>query len=122
MTIKTYRDLDVWQKSMDLAVAVYAISHTLPQQEKYTLTSQMDRAVILIASNIAEGHAKGNRAEYLRHLSNARGSLAEVETHLALAGRLELITREQALPAWNLAQNVGQMLNKLIAALQRGQE
>jgi four helix bundle protein len=119
MPVKHYRDLQVWQKAMDLVVQVYRLTRALPTQEKYGLTSQMQRAAVSVPANVAEGHARTHRGDYLHHLSIARGSLAELETHLTLAVRLNLLAREATLPVWNLAQEVGRLLNGLINALKR---
>ncbi|MFH1419039.1 MAG: four helix bundle protein [Planctomycetota bacterium] len=119
MAIKTYRDLEVSQKAMDLVEFAYRLTETLPTGERYGLTSQIQRAAVSIQANIAEGHGRIHRKEYLHHLSIARGSLMELETHLTLAVRLTLLARQDVLPAWDLAQQVGKLLNGLIAALRR---
>ena len=117
MTLKTYRNLDVWQKAMDLVLCIYELTTTLPDDEKFGLATQMKRAAVSIPSNIAEGYGRTHRGEYLHHLSFARGSLSEVETHLAIAARLKLVRRNDTIEVWKLAQEVGRMLNKLIASL-----
>lgn len=115
--IKTYRDLTVWQKSMNLVEFIYHLSASMPADEKFTLTSQIRRAAVSIPANIAEGHARKHRKEYAHHLSIARGSLAELETHLTLAVRLKLLQRESVLTVWEQCQEVGKLLNKLISVL-----
>ena len=117
MTLKTYRDLTVWQKAMDLVVAVYELSRRLPAEERFGLMSQMQRASVSVPANIAEGYGRIHRGEYVHHLSIARGSLAELETHVAIAVRLEYVAREDAVEVWNLAQEVGKMLSSLIQSL-----
>ena len=119
MALTTYRELDVWQVSMDLVEVVYRLSKGLPDDERFGLTSQIRRAVVSIPANIAEGYGRTHRGDYLRHLSIARGSLMEVETLLTITVRLTYLTREQALPAWDLTQRTGQLLNKLIASLRK---
>lgn len=119
MGLRTYRDLDVWQKGMDLVVAVYELTKSFPPEEKYGLTGQIQRAAVSIPANIAEGYGRIHRGDYLHHLSIARGSLAEVETHLLIAHRLDFTTPDQTRVAWNLAQDVGKMLTKLIQSLER---
>jgi len=118
MALKTYRDLGVWQKAMDLVVEVYRLTRTFPSEEKFGLTSQSRRAAVSIPANIAEGYGRTHRGDYLRHLSMARGSLTELETHLTIAVRLDFITRDQAMDTWDLCQEVGRMLNKLIRSLE----
>lgn len=117
MALKTYRELDVWQRAMDLVEAVYLLSRDFPEAEKFGLTSQVRRAAVSIPTNIAEGYGRTHRGDYLHHLSMARGSLMEVETLLTIAGRLKLVTRPQAKETWDLAQQVGRMLTRLIASL-----
>ncbi len=112
-----YRQLEVWQVAMDLAEKVYAAVISFPDYEKYALANQLRRASVSIPSNIAEGYGRTHRAEYLQHLSIARGSLMEVETQLTLAVRLGHLTRDEAIPVWDLAQSVGRMLTRLIQSL-----
>jgi len=119
MRLKSYRGLDVWQKSVDLVVLVYQLANTFPSEEKFGLTSQMKKAAVSIPANIAEGYGRTHRGDYLRHLSMAKGSLAELETHMVVAGRLNLIKRKEARETWNVAQDVGKMLTKLIQTLQK---
>ena len=102
---------------MDLAEAVYELTRQFPEDEKFTLTSQMRRAAISVPSNIAEGYGRKRRNGYIYHLSVANGSLKEVESQLILAGRLNYITKETARPAWNLTQSTGKLLNALLNSL-----
>ena len=117
MAIRTYRNLDVWQRAIELVESVYVLTSKFPPTEKYGLTSQIQRAAVSIAANIAEGYGRSHRGDYLHHLSISRGSLMEVETHLTLAARLKLVSRQDAIAPWKLSQQVGQMLTKLIASL-----
>lgn len=98
--VKSYRDLEVWKKSMGLAERVYALTRNWPREEAYGLTSQVRRASVSVPSNIAEGSAKQTTGEFLQALGHARGSLAEVETQVLLAtrfGYLELTDSESVL-------------------------
>jgi four helix bundle protein len=117
MAIQTYRDLTVWQQSMDLVVEIYRLARQFPADEQFALTSQIRRAATSIPANIAEGHGRLHRKEYLYHLSVARGSLMELETHLQIAVRLDYLDRDQAKQAWTLLQEVGRLLNGLIRSL-----
>ena len=117
--MKTYRELDVWKQAMDMVVAVYKFTADFPVQERYGLASQMQRAAVSVPANIAEGYGRLHRGDYVHHLSIARGSLAELETHITIAVRLDFIRREDAMPLWNTCQNVGKMLTKLIQSLKR---
>jgi len=114
---ESYRQLEVWQRSMDLAELVYTLTEQMPDNERYGLVSQLRRTAVSIPSNIAEGYGRSHRGDYLRHLSIARGSLMEIETQLTLSVRLKLLEREAVLPVWELTQRVGQMLTKLIQSL-----
>ena len=86
--IKHYRDLLVWQKSMDLVVASYDLAKRLPHRENFGLISQIERAAVSVPANIAEGHGRKHTGDYLHHLSMARGSLLELETHILITVRL----------------------------------
>ncbi|NLV42256.1 MAG: four helix bundle protein [Candidatus Hydrogenedentes bacterium] len=119
MGMKSYRDLEVWKQAMDMVVAVYGLTGEFPAQEKYGLASQMQRAAVSVPANIAEGYARLHRGDYVHHLSMARGSLAELETHITLAVRLEYVPREKAVEIWNTTQEVGKMLTGLISSLRR---
>lgn len=90
--MKSFRELRVWQKAMDLVETVYLLTQEFPKQETYGLTSQIRRAAISVPSNIAEGHTREHIKEYLHHLSMAQASLAEVETQLEIAARLRYLS------------------------------
>ena len=117
MPLKSYRELEVWQRSMDLAEAVYKATRKWPTDERFGLISQAQRAAGSIPSNIAEGYGRLHRGDYVKHLSYARGSLMELETHLILAVRVEVADPAPLRPVWALSQRVGQMLNRLIDSL-----
>lgn len=91
MEIRSYKDLMVWQKARVLVKAVYDVSSAFPQEERFGLTSQIRRAAVSVPSNIAEGHSRSGTKDYIRFLSMAIGSLAEVETQLLLAMDLNFI-------------------------------
>ena len=86
--IKTHRDLKVWQLGMDVTEQIYQLTDAFPDSERFGLISQLRGAAVSVPANIAEGNARASTKEYLRHLSIAVGSLAEVETFLDLALRL----------------------------------
>lgn len=121
MALKSYRDLQVWQKAIELVESVYKLTRTFPAEERFGLASQLQRAAVSIPANIAEGYGRSHLGDYLHHLSIGRGSLAELETHLVIAVRLKILSREDTVDAWNLSQRVGQMLTKLIQSLQSSQ-
>jgi four helix bundle protein len=112
-----YRELTVWQKGIELAKRIYQITQTMPDTEKYGLTSQVRRAVVSVSSNIAEGNARPSRRDYVHFLIIARGSLAEIETQLTIAEELKMIPRDDYV--WNLIGEVTRMLQALINRLSR---
>ena len=77
MDIKSYKDMIVWQKSMELAIEIYRLVKLLPKEETYALSDQMRRAVVSIPSNIAEGQSRGGTKEFVQFLNIAKGSNAE---------------------------------------------
>jgi len=117
--IKSYRDLVVWQRSMDLVTMCYKLSRRLPDTERYGLVSQMQRSSVSVPANIAEGYGRRQLGDYLQHLSIANGSLKEVETHLVIAVRLSYLTDTEIAPALKLADEIGRMLNSLMSRLRQ---
>ncbi len=115
--IKSYRDLEVWQRGMDLAEACYGLSDRFPKDERFALTSQLRRAVVSIPSSIAEGHNRRSRKAYAYHLDIALGSQAEVETCVELATRLSFIRDRDAAPVLAVAEEVGRRLHALVRAV-----
>ena len=112
---QSYRDLIVWQKSMQLAKITYSLTKKLPKEETFSLANQMRRAVISIPSNIAEGNGRNSKKEYAHFLSVARGSKSELETQLLLCIDLKYFQQEEADKALNLCVEVGKMLNAMIS-------
>jgi four helix bundle protein len=102
---------------MDLTVGIYRLSRKLPSAERFGLGAQIQRAAVAIAANLAEGHERRTRADYRRFVSMARGSLAELETHLELIQRMEYVDRQVAAPIESLAAEVGRMLSGLLHRL-----
>ena len=119
--IESYRDLIVWQRGMDLAEAVYEVTRTFPREEMFGLTSQARRAATSIPANIAEGHGRGTRLTYASFLRIARGSLKELETHLLLAAKLDIVSQERISALLAQANEIGRMLNSLIGRLREPQ-
>ena len=115
----TSEKLEVWQRAMDLMVEVYGLAARLPDNERDGLADQMRRASASVPANIAEGNARAHRLEHLHFLSIARGSLAELDTHLECTRRLGFLTHQDLASATRLATRVGQMLTRLIASLSR---
>lgn len=117
MEVRSYRDLKVWQKALDLVVESYEVARSLPRSELYGLTSQIQRAATSIPANIAEGHGRDHLGDYLHHLSIANGSLAELETHLLVAERLSYVEASKLAPVFSLATEVSRMLAGLTRSL-----
>lgn len=115
--LKSYKELIVWQKAMDLAIEVYRLSKSFPREETYALTGQIRRSVISIPSNIAEEQARNSTAEFKNFLSIAQGSLAETETQLILAIRLNYLKETDAQLAISLREEVSKMLTSLKSKL-----
>jgi len=117
LAIKSYRDLQVWQKAMALVVESYSVTRLLPKSESYGLIGQIQRAAVSIPANIAEGHGREHLGDYLRHLSVANGSLMELETHFLIAVELGYVTREQTAHVMSATSEVGRMLTGLTRRL-----
>lgn len=115
--IKSYKDLLVWQKSMNLCELIYKTLTSFPIDEKYGLVSQMKRSSISIPSNIAEGKSRGGRKEYLQFLYIAYGSASELETQLELSYRLGFLNKVEYTNIDNLLKETLKMLNKLTSNL-----
>jgi four helix bundle protein len=114
---RSFRDLKVWQLGIEMANRVYAMSASFPDHEKFGLTNQLRRAVVSIPANIAEGNARDSTKEYLRFLSIAIGSLAEVETLLELAKRFNYGNPEIIVEVFNLLDEERRMLRGLQRSL-----
>ncbi len=117
MIVRDYKDLIVWQKSMDLLVEVYRLAKKLPKEETYGLSDQMRRAVVSIPSNIAEGKNRSSGKDFLRFLFIARGSRAEVETQLLACIRLNYLEEDDVENALKLCTEVGKMLSAMISKM-----
>lgn len=120
MSVDSYRDLRVWQEAMNLAEACYRLSSALPRDELFGMTSQIRRASTSIPANIAEGYGRNSAGSYAQFLRVAQGSLKELETHLLLAQRVELLTSKQVDPALSACDAVGRMLRSLIRSIEQG--
>ena len=110
-----YKELVVWQKSMDLVDWVYSAMRTFPNEERFRLCDQLSRAVVSIPSNIAEGSGRNSEADFARFLSMARGSLFETMTQLEIAKRQGYLT--DITEAEEYANSIRKMLNSFITKL-----
>lgn len=110
---KSFRELKVWNRAIELTTLVYALTAEFPKTEIYGLSSQMRRAAVSIASNIAEGSARGTRKDFKQFVTMARGSNCELQTQLVIAGRLGFGGTEKINEAEEISHEVGQMLSGL---------
>ncbi len=115
--VESYRDLLVWQRSIEMSLVVYRTTVGFPKDERFGLTNQLRRASVSVASNIAEGYGRNSRGEYKQFLGHARGSNLEVQTQLFLALKLGFGDQGQLRQAESLSIEVERMLNSLIAKL-----
>ncbi len=116
---KSYRDLKVWHRSIDLTLLIYELTSDFPKQETYGLTSQMRRAAVSIASNLAEGSARTTKKDFRQFVAIARGSTYELQTQLFLAKRLGYSSAEKIGTAEVQSHEIGQMLTGLSTYLKR---
>ena len=115
--VTSYKDLLVWQRSMDLVETVYRLTSNFPSIEQWGLVSQMRRAAISVPSNIAEGYGRQATGEYRHHLSIGRGSLLELETQVLLSKRLGYLQASVADTVLKEIEEISRMLATLIAKL-----
>ena len=116
-TIKSFRDLIVWQKAILLVKMTYPIIAKLPQTEKYCLYSQIQRCVVSIPSNIAEGYGRQSKQDYIRFLHIAKGSLFEFQTQLELSKELGYISESNCSELTKLSNEVDKILYAIIKKL-----
>ena len=117
-SIKSYKDLIIWQKSIDLAAEVYKLSAKFPKEEIYGMTSQIRRAVTSISLNIAEGYGRNTTKNYINSLYIAQGSLQEVESAVILSIKLNFIKEEDCEKVNSLMLEEFKMFNALINSLE----
>ena len=110
---RSYKDLIVWQKGMDLAEETYRLTRDFPPEERFGLISQLRRASVSVPSNIAEGQARHKTGEFIQFISHAEGSLAELDTQLILSIELRFARAEGANVAFGLILELRRMLNVL---------
>jgi four helix bundle protein len=110
---QSYRDLVVWQKSIELAKLLYQLTAKFPSEEKFGLISQIRRAVVSVSSNLAEGQARNTTGEFIQFISYAEGSAAELDTQLYLSVELGFATTEDAAPIFSIIEEIRRMLNGL---------
>lgn len=119
MPVRSYKDLIVWQRSIDLIDEVYRLIRAFPKSETYGLSSQLQRAAVSVAANIAEGSGRDSTKEFIHHLAFSLGSLAEVETYLIVSVRLEYAVRSAVAKLESRCDEIGKMIRSLQKSLRR---
>ena len=114
----SFRDLVVWQRAVQMSLAIYKLTSSFPVSERFGLTNQLRRAAVSVASNIAEGYGRSTKGEYLQFLGHARGSNCEVQTQLVISEGLGFGTDQTRRLAESLASEVGRMLVAMMGKLQ----
>ena len=117
MKTSDYKELQVWQKAMDLVVEIYKISKLLPKEEVYGISDQLRRSAVSIPSNIAEGQSRNSAKEFIQFLSIARGSLAELETQLLICIKVNMLSEDNIADAQNIITEIGNMIKGLMNKL-----
>jgi len=120
--MQSFRDLQVWQRSMELTVAVYRLTQQFPREEAFWLTSQLRRSVVSIPSNVAEGHGRMNPREFKHFLLIARASNCELQTQLEISGALGFADTQLLSTAQEISHQVEKMLFSLIGKLKNNSE
>jgi len=114
---QAFQDLVVWQRSIEMNVAIYELTGSFPREEVYGLTSQLRRAAVSVSSNIAEGRGRLTQGEFRQFLGLAQGSNYEVQTQLVIARRMKFGNSASLDEAEKLSIEVGKMLSALIASV-----
>ena len=118
-TMGNYKELIVWQKSVELITQIYQLTEKFPKHELYGLTSQTRRSSISIPSNIAEGHSRRSTIDYLQFLKISRGSLAELETQLIISKNLKYVEENIYIDFEGKIIEIAKMLNALISSINK---
>jgi len=117
MGIKTYRDLDIWKKGIELVKDTYKLTEKFPKQEMYGLVSQMRRSAISIPSNVAEGFRRCHNKEYKQFLYTSLGSCAELETQITIAKELKYIQEDKEAMLLERLDHICRMISNLLKKL-----
>jgi four helix bundle protein len=120
MLVNSYRDLIAWQRSFELIQEVYRLTASFPEEERFVLTTQLRKAAVSVAGNIAEGSGRFTSRDFLNFLSHSRGSTKETESHLLVAVGVRLTTESRAARALQLTDEVSRLLHGLRASIRRG--
>lgn len=117
--IKSFKDLIVWQRGMELVKAIYIATRNMPEDERFGLTSQIRRAAVSVPCNIAEGWGRDTTGNYIQHLRIANGSLCEVDTQVMLIESLAFLEKLKLDKSKTLVEETGRMLRSLISVLEK---
>jgi four helix bundle protein len=116
---ESFKELVVWQRAVQLTVAIYKLTSSFPASERFGLTNQLRRASVSVASNIAEDYGRSTKGEYLQFLGHARGSKCEVETQLAISRALGFGSEQERQLAEGLSDELGRMLVTIMRKLRK---
>lgn len=119
--MKTHKNLDVWQNSVEFVTEIYMLTNAFPENEKFGLTNQIRRSAVSIPSNIAEGAGRHSKKEFSRFLNIAQGSAAELETQLIISKNLDFIDYEQYENVVEKLTSIMKMLSGLVRSLKNNQ-
>ena len=117
-----YRDLDVWNEAMTLAVAIYEETRVFPREEMFGMTSQLRRAAASVPANIVEGFGRQQTRSFIQFLRIAQGSLKELETHVALSVRVGLMSEAGGMRLAERSDRIGRMLTAFVRALENKED
>ena len=115
--VRGYRDLQIWQRSIDAVERCYRLTWTFPREERYGLASQLQRAAVSVPSNIAEGHERNSTKSYVYHLGVSRSSVAEVETQIEIAIRLGYVEADRVDDLLNEFDQISRVIATIIRKL-----
>ncbi len=115
--IKTFRDLKIWQQSMEFVTKIYKATSSFPEEEKYGLTSQLRRSSVSIPSNISEGFGRNSQGDFKRFVNISMGSLFELQTQIEVAKNLEFISKEVFDQLYDHSREIERMMSSFIRTL-----
>ncbi|MFZ0745740.1 MAG: four helix bundle protein [Terracidiphilus sp.] len=114
---ESFRNLTVWQRSIELTLAVYKRTSSFPDSERFGLSNQLRRAAVSVANNVAEGYGRSTKGEYVQFLGHARGSNSEVETQIVISKALGFGSKQMIQTTEELCSEVGRMLGTMMKSL-----
>lgn len=117
--MRPHQRLDVWNRAIEFIIALYRLTERFPKDEKFGLTSQLRRAAVSVAANIAEGAARKSYKEFLQFLSNSQGSASEIDTELLIAWRLGYLPEKDYKDLYKDLDDIGRMITRLSQSLRR---